>query len=65
MEKTRQYKITENTILVDTFKLREVLNSGRATAVKIGKNAGAEVRIGRRVLWNLSKIQEYIDKISL
>ena len=64
MHKTQEMNITGNTKLITTNELREVLHSGKDTAVKIGKEAGAEVRIGRRVLWNLPKINLYINSIS-
>lgn len=49
---------------VDTVRLMSMLMSGRKTAVEIGTAAGARVQVGRRVLWNVNKIQEYLDKIS-
>ncbi len=55
---------TEKQMLVDTNGLQEMLCAGRPAAVKIGTDAGARVQIGRRVFWNVKKIQEYIDSIS-
>lgn len=59
---------TKNTkgekMLVDTLGLQEMLSSGRPTAVKIGTEAGARVQSGRRVFWNVRKVQQYIDAIS-
>lgn len=49
---------------VDTKELQEMLSSGRKTAVEIGKAAGARIKVGRRVLWNVGKIQKYIDSVS-
>lgn len=49
---------------VDTAQLQGMLNSGRKTAVEIGTAAGAKIKIGRRVLWNVRKVQEYLDAIS-
>lgn len=49
----------ENKILISTNELKEVLSCGRATAVRIGMEAGARVQFGRRVLWKLEKLQEY------
>ena len=51
-------------ILVDTFGLQEMLSAGRPAAVKIGTEAGARVQSGRRVFWNVRKVQQYIDTIS-
>lgn len=64
MKATKAKRNTENQILVDTIGLQEMLSSGRATAVQIGTDAGARVQIGRRVFWNVRKVQEYIDSIS-
>ena len=55
----------ENPIAVDIEKLSAMLSCGRATARKIGAEAGAEIRINRRVLFNVEKIREYINKISV
>lgn len=50
--------------LIDSKKLREMLNCGRSTAEKIANDAGARVKIGKRVLWNVKKIDEHLEKIS-
>lgn len=49
---------------VDTKELQEILSAGRKTAIDIGKAAGARIQVGRRVLWNVSKIQKYLDEIA-
>ena len=49
---------------INTEELQGILMAGRRTAVKIGTAAGARVQIGRRVLWNVAKIQKYLDSIS-
>lgn len=51
-------------MLVDTNGLQEMLCAGRPAAVKIGTDAGARVQTGRRVFWNVKKVQQYIDAIS-
>lgn len=53
-----------NNIAVNTSTLMEMLNCGRFTAVKIGSNAGAKICIGRRVLWNMKLIQQYLNDIA-
>ena len=50
-------------IAVTTDRLMEYLDCGRLTAVKIGEAAGGRIKIGKRVLWNLRKIQDYVDAI--
>ena len=53
-----------NQLAVDTDGLMQILQCGRRTAVDIGKLSKARINVGRRVLWNVSKIQNYIDDIS-
>ena len=49
---------------VDTVELQAMLCVGRKTAVEIGSAAGARIQVGRRVLWNVKKVQAYLDEIS-
>ena len=51
-------------LTIDTAELIRVLSCGRQTAVEIGKQAGAEIRFGKRQLWNVEKIKKYLDAIS-
>ena len=51
-------------ISVDTKGLQNILRCGRSTAVQIGTAAEAKIMIGKRVLWNIAKIQEYLNCIS-
>lgn len=64
MRATRAKGKVENQMLVDTNGLQEMLSAGRPAAVKIGTDAGARVQSGRRVFWNVRKVQQYIDAIS-
>ena len=63
-------KTTNNNIQIadkmtaKTETMMDALDCGRATAVKIGEAAGAKIRIGKRVLWNLNKVQRYLDSIA-
>lgn len=65
MLKQPQYDIDNNTITTNTTGLMKMLGCGKVTAIKIGTDAEAKVQVGKRVLWNLPKIQKYIDVISL
>lgn len=63
------YKTNERTpdgepIAVDIEKLSAMLSCGKATARKIGAESGAEIRINRRVLYNVRKVQTYLDRMS-
>ena len=60
----RKSPTIDNRQAVDTKELQAMLMSGRRTAVRIGTAAGARIQVGRRVLWNVKKVQEYIDSIS-
>ena len=51
-------------ITITTEELMNRLQAGRTTAVSVGNAAGARIQIGRRVLWNVKKIQKYLDTIS-
>ena len=66
--KRKKVKSMENIIkdrqAVDTKELQKMIGAGYKTAVKIGTEAGARIKIGRRVLWNVGKIQKYLDMIS-
>lgn len=49
---------------VDTNGLQTILGCGRSTAVNIGTKAEARIVVGKRLLWNVAKIQRYLDAIS-
>lgn len=51
-------------ICVDTNELMSLLSCGRVTAIQIGEQAGARIEIGKRLLWNISKVQKYLDTIA-
>lgn len=64
MRATNKSETLENKRTIDTAELQAMLSSGRKTAVEIGTAAQARVQVGRRVLWNVGKIQKYLDAIS-
>ncbi len=64
MNKTRQFEVTETTMMVNTKQLQAMLNCGEEAAKDIGREAGAMVKRGRRYFWNTNKIQKYLDQIS-
>lgn len=64
MNKTKIPPGDSEKILVDTEELRRMLGAGKASAVDIGTAAGARVQQGRRVLWNVQKIRDYINAVS-
>ena len=54
----------EKFLTVNADTLAGMLNCGRATAVKIGTDAGAKIQIGRRTLYKVSIIERYLDAIA-
>ena len=64
MQVTEKTVFTEHDLTVDTAKLQSLLNCGRQSAVEIGVAAGARSCVGRRVLWNVSKVKDYLNQVS-
>ena len=56
--------ISQDRLAVTTERLQNILDCGRPTAVEIGTLAKARVEVGRRGLWNVSKVQKYLDTIA-
>lgn len=63
MNKTKEFNVSNN-IAVGIDQLQSMLGVGKNTADKIGKDAGAVMHVGRRKLFNVSKVQRYLDQIS-
>ena len=50
-----------NRATITTAELQQMLGCGLPAARKLGRQAGAEIKIGsRRTLWFLPKIMEYL-----
>lgn len=64
MRKTNENHASFNDLTVDTVGLQALTHAGIKTATDIGTAAGAKIYVGRRVLWNVSKIRKYLDEIS-
>lgn len=62
MNKTTQRK-SDQQITVDVEKLAGMLSCGRATARKIGEQAGAKITIGRRVLYSVDAVKKYLETL--
>ena len=54
-----------NAIMISVEQLQERLNCGYKTAVTIGKDAKARVSVGRRVFYNVKRIEKYVDKLAM
>ena len=55
---------TDKRIAVDVTTLMAMLCVGKNTASQIGKDAGAVLHVGRRTLYNVPKIEKYIDSLT-
>ena len=64
MNATRRTELNSQRRTVDTIELQNMLGCGRKTAIEIGVAAKARIMIGRRVFWNVNKVQQFIDAIS-
>lgn len=66
MNKRKPVKINYevNKLSVDITELQSILSVGRNTARKIGQAAKAEIKVGRRKLYNFKKIEEYINSLT-
>ncbi|MDF2542687.1 MAG: hypothetical protein K0S47_2405 [Herbinix sp.] len=51
-------------LTVDTEELQQILSLGRKSAVEIGVAANAKIVIGKRIVWCLKKIEEYLYSIA-
>ena len=55
---------TGGAITVQLPELMARLNTGRKTAEKVAIAAGARIKIGRRVLYHVGKIEAYLDQLT-
>lgn len=50
--------------LMDTNELRAYTNLGRNMATKLGIEAGTKIKMGKRVLWDKVKIDQYLNELT-
>lgn len=50
--------------LINTDELRAYTNLGRNNAMKLGDEIGARVQIGKRILWDRIKIDQYFNSLT-
>lgn len=53
---------TDQKLLVTLDEVAAMLSCGLVTARKAAEEAGARVEIGRRVLYSVEKIEEYVNE---
>lgn len=65
MQKTTASSLDiDQKLLLNTKDLQEILSCGYSSAVKLGMDAQARVKIGKRVLWNRQKLEAYLNDIT-
>ena len=52
-------------LTITTDRLQAMLGCGRKSAVQIGDLAGARIQLGKRVLWNVNKVKDYVNRVSI
>lgn len=63
MRKTKTAE-TSNKVSVNAETLAKILDCGKPTAMKVGEAAGARIQIGKRVLYKVDKIEQYLDSLT-
>lgn len=51
-------------LAVGIKELQQMLGLGRVNADAIGEKAGAVIRVGTRKLYNVEKVEEYLNSIT-
>lgn len=54
----------DDKLTVTILGLQELTGLGRSSAEKIAREAKAEIRVGRRHLYNVEKVKNYLYSIS-
>lgn len=62
MNSTRKVNSTGDRLCLTTPELQNRLGCGRQAALEIGNQAEAKIQVGRRILWNVQKIQDYLNR---
>ncbi len=55
---------TSERVTLTSKELQALLGCGKDAAKEIGTKANAKIKVGRRVFWNVQKVQEYLNKVS-
>ncbi len=50
-------------LTVDINELAQMCSVGIATARKIGEDAGAVIHLGRRIVYSVKKVEDYLETI--
>lgn len=50
--------------LMSTEEMQAYMSPGRNRAMELGEEIGAKIKIGRRVLWDRVKIDQYLNSLT-
>ncbi len=64
MRKTVEREDTIQILCVNRTELPKLLGCGQATADRLSIDAGARIKIGKRVLIKLDKLNSYLETIA-
>lgn len=64
MKKTREFQLDQMTMCVSRDKLPQLLGCGQSTADKIAMDAGARIKVGKRILIKVDKLNSYLDMLA-
>lgn len=64
MNRTKHAGKEKESLTVDISGLMEMLGTGKVTAAQIGQAAGATMKVGRRRLYYVPKIREYLKTLT-
>jgi Holliday junction resolvasome RuvABC DNA-binding subunit len=60
----RNRQSTQSLITCDITTLQEITGLGRQNAERIAKAAGAKIKVGRRTLYSVQKVEEYMSGLA-
>lgn len=64
MRKAKYNNPDNNSMCVDIIGLMKLLNSGRATAERIGKESQSAFKVGNRKLYKVDKVNAYLETLT-
>ena len=59
----RNENITPTKLYVGIDELKTMLSIGRNSALIVGEKANAKIKVGRRTLYNVEKIKDYMASL--
>lgn len=64
MRKTKSAEFKNNNLCVSREELPRILDCGQSTADRIAREARARIKVGKRVLIKVDKLNAYLNEIA-